>query len=106
MNAINDKKKTRILVLGTLAELGVSTADAIEALVGELPAQPERGIRYELPALVTTEELAEFLGVNKGTLYAWRLNRVGPDGRRVGKRVMYRREDIETWLIESPKHVR
>lgn len=48
--------------------------------------------------IVTTEELAERLRVPKHTVDYWRARGTGPPGIRVGKRVLYRWNDVETWL--------
>lgn len=48
--------------------------------------------------LLTTKQLAEYLGVTARTLELWRETRVGPAWVRVGRKVRYRREDVEAWL--------
>lgn len=48
--------------------------------------------------LLTQDELAEMLGVKKGTLRDWRRKHIGPDYVRVEKLVMYRKVDVERWL--------
>ena len=52
----------------------------------------------ETSKLMTVPELAEYLGVPVGTLYAWRTNGAGPRGLKVGRHIRYRREDVESWL--------
>ena len=47
---------------------------------------------------VTTEELAEELGVPVRTVYAWRHRGLGPRGYKIGKHVRFRRSDVEEWL--------
>ena len=47
---------------------------------------------------LTTEELAEVTRSPKGTVGYWRHIGYGPKGIKVGKRVLYRRADVEAWL--------
>ncbi len=51
--------------------------------------------------LVTLEDLAEYLGIPKRTIYAWRYRGIGPVGLKLGGHVRYRRSDIEKWLDEQ-----
>ncbi|SFJ41322.1 DNA binding domain-containing protein, excisionase family [Amycolatopsis sacchari] len=48
--------------------------------------------------LLTIDDLADYLGVPKGTLYQWRTKGYGPAGIRVGKYVRYRPDDVDAWL--------
>jgi excisionase family DNA binding protein len=48
--------------------------------------------------LLTIGQLAHLLQVPVGTLYQWRHRHYGPAGRRVGRHVRYRPEDVEAWL--------
>lgn len=48
--------------------------------------------------LWTIQDLAEFLGVPVNTLYQWRSKGYGPTGRRIGKYVRYRPEDVHAWI--------
>lgn len=53
--------------------------------------------------LFDTEGLAEFLHTPIHTLHYWRArgDGKGPRGIKVGKRILYRREDVEKWLDEK-----
>ena len=51
--------------------------------------------------LWTIHDLAEFLGVPVNTLYQWRSKGYGPTGRRIGKYVRYRPEDVEAWVEQQ-----
>lgn len=51
--------------------------------------------------LLTVEELAEWLGVPVGTIYAWRYRSTGPASYKVGRHVRFRRDDVERWLEEQ-----
>jgi excisionase family DNA binding protein len=52
----------------------------------------------EKETLMTTKEVAEFLSVPVGTVYAWRAAKKGPRGHRVGRGIRYRRADVLAWL--------
>jgi hypothetical protein len=55
------------------------------------PADPEQ--KYETPAA------ARYLGgIAPRTLEAWRVNGGGPRFIKVGRRVVYRRRDLDAWL--------
>lgn len=49
------------------------------------------------------KELAEFLGVPVQTIYQWRTKGYGPPGRRVGKHVKFRPEDVQAWFDNQPE---
>jgi excisionase family DNA binding protein len=48
--------------------------------------------------LMSTEDLSDYLGVPVQTLYQWRTKRKGPLGRKIGKHVRYRPEDVDAWV--------
>jgi excisionase family DNA binding protein len=50
------------------------------------------------PDLLTLTEAAELLRAPVATLRYWRHLGTGPVSFRVGRRVLYRREDIAAWL--------
>ena len=52
-------------------------------------------------ALVTQSRLADLLAVSERTLERWRVDGVGPAYVKAGRRVLYRMEDVETWLAGS-----
>lgn len=49
-------------------------------------------------ALLTTNEVAELLRSSASTVRYWRHTGTGPTGTRVGRRVLYRRRDVDAWL--------
>ena len=57
--------------------------------------------RTEEAELLTLAEEAAVLRTPVATLCYWRHLGVGPDGFRLGRRVVYRREDINRWLTEQ-----
>lgn len=48
--------------------------------------------------LWTTEDVSAYLGIPVGTLYQWRCKGYGPPGKRMGKHVRYRPEDVREWV--------
>ncbi|PPK64458.1 helix-turn-helix domain-containing protein [Actinokineospora auranticolor] len=48
-------------------------------------------------------EVAAYLGVPEQTIYQWRTKGYGPRGRRVGKYVRFRPEDVVSWVDEQPE---
>lgn len=59
------------------------------------------GDRTAAAGLLTLAEAAAFLRTPVATLRYWRHLGVGPDGFRLGRRVVYRREDVNRWLAEQ-----
>ncbi len=57
--------------------------------------------QHEEPALLTLDEAAALLRTSVATLRYWRHLGTGPDGFRLGRRVMYRREDLARWVSEQ-----
>jgi excisionase family DNA binding protein len=55
--------------------------------------------------LWTVEDVAYYLGVPVQTVYWWRGAGKGPPGRRVGKRVRYRSEDVKEWFASLSTEV-
>ncbi|GAA3811488.1 MULTISPECIES: AlpA family transcriptional regulator [Amycolatopsis] len=51
--------------------------------------------------LLSIEDLSDYLGIPKGTLYQWRSKGYGPDGIRMGKYVRYRQEDVDAWIEQQ-----
>lgn len=47
--------------------------------------------------ILTTIQAGQFLGINHGTLRAWRSQGRGPRYTRLGRLVRYRRRDLEIW---------
>lgn len=48
--------------------------------------------------LLTLEEVAALLRRPVNTMRTWRYQRSGPPSFRLGRRVMYRRGDVEEWV--------
>jgi predicted DNA-binding transcriptional regulator AlpA len=48
--------------------------------------------------LLTMQEVAERYPIQEATLRFWRHKGDGPPSARIGRRVMYREADIESWI--------
>ena len=48
--------------------------------------------------LLTIDEVSEWLGIPRGTLYQWRTRKQGPRAIKVGGALRYRRTEVETYL--------
>ena len=48
--------------------------------------------------LLTITEAADLLRTPVATLRYWRHRDIGPHSFRLGRRVLYRREDLSTWI--------
>lgn len=62
-----------------------------------IPMPAAAHLRAQL-GVYTPEELAGVLDVTIDTLAEWRSKRTGPDYVKLGKKVMYRVEDVEQWM--------
>lgn len=56
--------------------------------------------KTQLPALLTVAELAAYLGVPVSTIHFWRGRKQGPPAVKVGRRLIFRAEDVAAWLDE------
>jgi excisionase family DNA binding protein len=59
-----------------------------------MPDQPTSGE----PDLLTITEAAELLRAPVATLRYWRHLNTGPHSFRLGRRVLYRRDDLNAWI--------
>ena len=48
--------------------------------------------------LLSIEEVSEWLGIPRGTLYQWRTRQQGPRAIKVGGALRYRRAEVESYL--------
>jgi len=51
---------------------------------------------------VSPEQAAKLYGLNPGSLANMRCRKQGPRYFRVGKKVLYKVEDLERWLFDEP----
>lgn len=47
------------------------------------------------------EDVSEYLGVPKQTIYEWRMRRYGPKAFRVGRFLRFKESDVFAWLDEQ-----
>lgn len=59
--------------------------------------RPVKPMEHE--ELWTIEDVANYLGVPKQTVYAWRTTGYGPQGFRVGKHLRWRATTVITWTL-------
>lgn len=55
---------------------------------------------------MSTTQVSQETGINPGTLRYWRSTNQGPASFSLGKRVVYRRSEIERWIAEQEKATR
>jgi predicted DNA-binding transcriptional regulator AlpA len=53
---------------------------------------------FEIPKAISASAAAIFVGLSKSTLAKLRLSGNGPTYCKLGRRVVYRRQDLESWL--------
>jgi len=51
-----------------------------------------------MSALLTLSEAAEYLRTNEATMRYWRHIGEGPRSAKLGRRVVYRKEDVDAWI--------
>jgi hypothetical protein len=54
-----------------------------------------------LSEMYTRQQLAVELGFTCDTLCRWEARQIGPPCTRIGRRVFYRRDAVEAWLLEQ-----
>ena len=55
--------------------------------------------------LWSVQDVSDYLGVPVQTIYGWRSAGTGPPGRRLGKRLRYRPQDVRDWVAGLPTGV-
>jgi excisionase family DNA binding protein len=50
---------------------------------------------------MTTEEVARHLHVSTRTVHDWRQTRNGPPAYRVGRRLLWRRAEVDAWVRDQ-----
>ena len=64
-------------------------------------AEPQQAPYYvPEPGVLTTPAAAEYLGLSPATLDTMRSRGGGPVFSKLGRRVVYRREDLDSWVLE------
>lgn len=59
------------------------------------------GIIRRRLGLLNTEELAATLECSASAVRSWRVGGSGPRFCRLGRRIYYREEDVQTWALEQ-----
>jgi len=52
---------------------------------------------------LTIKQAAQELGVSHHTLDAWRTKGIGPQFRKIGRRVLYERADLVVWASDQSR---
>jgi DNA-binding transcriptional MerR regulator len=58
---------------------------------------PDPNVDHQ-PELLTIAEAADILRAPAATLRYWRHLNIGPHSFRLGRRVLYRRDDLRAWI--------
>ena len=66
-----------------------------------LAAQAVSGLAAVTPEYLTTQELADLVRAPAETCRFWRHAGRGPRSVKIGRRVLYKRADVEAWLEEQ-----
>ncbi|OFW45258.1 MAG: hypothetical protein A3J29_19110 [Acidobacteria bacterium RIFCSPLOWO2_12_FULL_67_14b] len=53
-----------------------------------------------VPVLLTTDEMADLLRTSRTAIYAMVAREQVPGAVRIGRRVLFRREDVTRWLAQ------
>ena len=56
--------------------------------------------------LLTVREVSEMLRTPEATLRYWRHMGRGPAGFKIGRRVLFKEEDVTAWLLEQSRTAR
>ncbi len=68
-------------------------------LLSQCITKPKGYIMTQQESLLTTQEVADFMGIASFTLAKYRMKGIGPKYIQLGKKLIrYRKEDIEEWL--------
>lgn len=68
-----------------------------------VPSAPRPTSPMEFSELWKIEEVANYLGVPKQTIYCWRTSGYGPQGFRVGKHLRWRAATVIAWTVERER---
>ncbi|UDY36273.1 helix-turn-helix domain-containing protein [Dermatobacter hominis] len=55
----------------------------------------------DLPGFLLVDEVAAILRTPKATLYAWRTNGTGPPASRIGRKLLYPRDELLAWVEQQ-----
>lgn len=57
-----------------------------------------------MAVLLTTQQTAQMLGIPESTLRKFRLQGIGPQYRKIGRRVYYIQCDVDAWLDKQRRN--
>lgn len=69
-----------------------------EPVNGQAQGSPLSMVPAGYDPLLTIEEVSDWLGIPRGTLYQWRSRKQGPRAIKVGGALRYRRTEVESYL--------
>lgn len=81
----------------------VSGAPATRRPDTPAPTGRRRPVRTELHSLWGIEDLEEYFGVSKQTVYAWRKKDYGPPAIKVGKHLRWRPAAVVEWAKQQER---
>jgi len=81
---------------GLAVQARSATRSTPTGAIGLSAAPSSNGRAYD--PLLTVDQVSDWLGVPKGTLYQWRSRSRGPRAIKVGNGIRYRRSEIENYL--------
>lgn len=58
-------------------------------------------VEMRMDTYFNQHRLSEFLDTSERTLERWRVEGTGPAYVKAGRKVLYRRQDVEEWLARS-----
>ena len=83
---------------------GPAATDQPAAVRRTRPPLPAKPMEYQ--ELWGIDEVSNYLGVPKQTIYAWRSTGYGPQGFRVGKHLRWRAATVITWTLDLERRQR
>ena len=60
------------------------------------------GTRVKAPTFLTSDQAANYLGVNPRLMENWRWRKVGPTFAKVGHRIRYNLNDLKSFIKTAP----
>jgi excisionase family DNA binding protein len=88
-------RATELLVERAAERAAERLTDTLRSLIGEALGSRSTAA---IASYISTPQVAELTGLAVVTLESWRRTGEGPAHVRVGRRVLYRRSDVEAWL--------
>ena len=79
----------------------MSAAEDVTEVLTHMAPKPAAALTAD--ELLTPEELAAELKRPVGTMYKWHQRGLGPKGIRLGRTIVFRRDDVLSWLDEQAK---